>query len=66
MGVITMSLLQEATLNRLWTTYQTRFGHPPPIESAGFEEAISVLREELAEQTPKPFKVALAPFNYDA
>lgn len=44
-----MSLLQEATLERLWSKYESRFGAPPPIRNAGLDEAISLLREKLAE-----------------
>ena len=39
-----MSLLQQTVLDRLWTKYEHRFGHPPPIASATFEEAISEIR----------------------
>ena len=46
-----MSLLQEATLERLWSKYESRFGAPPPILNAGLDEAISLLREKLAETT---------------
>ncbi len=42
-----MSLLHEVTLERLWSNYETRFGAPPPISNAGFDEAISFLREQL-------------------
>lgn len=43
-----MTLLQEATLDRLWAKYEHRFGHPPPIDSADIEDAIALLRKELA------------------
>ncbi len=46
-----MSLLQAATLDRLWAKYELRFGHPPPIDSADFDEAIAILRKELAAQS---------------
>ncbi|MEX2614501.1 MAG: hypothetical protein WD767_00225 [Alphaproteobacteria bacterium] len=42
-----MSLMQETVLDRLWTKYEHRFGHPPPIASASFEEAISKIRMAL-------------------
>lgn len=42
-----MSLLHEVTLERLWSNYETRFGAPPPISNAGFDEAISLIREKL-------------------
>ena len=42
-----MSLLHEVTLERLWSNYETRFGAPPPISNAGFDEAISLIREQL-------------------
>jgi hypothetical protein len=51
-----MSLLQEATLDRLWAKYEHRFGHPPPIDSADFEEAIAIIRKELASQAPRTRK----------
>ena len=43
-----MSLLQETVLDRLWTKYEHRFGHPPPIASATFEEAIAEIRKARA------------------
>jgi len=46
-----MTLLQEATLDRLWAKYEHRFGHPPPIGSADFEDAIALIRKELAAST---------------
>lgn len=42
-----MSLLHEVTLERLWSKYENRFGAPPPISNAGFDEAISLIREQL-------------------
>lgn len=53
-----MSLLQEAVLDRLWTKYEHRFGHPPPIETAGFDEAIAILRKVLAEPQAQPSGMA--------
>ena len=44
-----MTLLQEATLDRLWAKYEHRFGHPPPIGSADIDDAIALLRKKLAE-----------------
>ncbi len=44
-----MTLLQEATLDRLWAKYEHRFGHPPPIGSADIDDAIAILRKELAK-----------------
>lgn len=44
-----MSLLQEAILERLWSRYESRFGAPPPISNADFDEAIALIREKLAE-----------------
>ena len=41
-----MTLLQEATLDRLWAKYEHRFGHPPPIGSADIDDAIAILRKE--------------------
>lgn len=52
-----MTLLQEATLDKLWAKYEHRFGHPPPIGSAGFEEAIALLRRELAADEPQAHKM---------
>ena len=46
-----MTLLQEATLDRLWAKYEHRFGHPPPIGSADIEDAIALIRKELAAST---------------
>ncbi len=43
-----MTLLQEATLDRLWAKYEHRFGHPPPIRSADIDDAIALIRQELA------------------
>lgn len=43
-----MTLLQEATLDRLWSKYEHRFGHPPPIGSADIDDAIALLRKELS------------------
>ena len=43
-----MTLLQEATLDRLWAKYEHRFGHPPPIGSADIDDSIALLRKELA------------------
>ncbi len=45
-----MSLMQENVLDRLWTKYEHRFGHPPPIASASFDDAIAAIR--LALDTP--------------
>lgn len=42
-----MSLLHEVTLERLWSKYESRFGAPPPITNAGFDEAISLIRDQL-------------------
>ena len=42
-----MSLLHEATVERLWSKYEARFGAPPPITNASFDEAISLMREQL-------------------
>lgn len=66
MGVINMDLLQEATLDRLWTKYESRFGHPPPIGVAGFEETIAVLRKGLAEHVPKPCETVSVPKTFGA
>ncbi len=44
-----MTLLQEATLDRMWAKNEHRFGHPPPIGSADINDAIALLRKELAE-----------------
>lgn len=44
-----MTLLQEATLDRLWAKYEHRFGRPPPIGSIDIDDAIALLRKELAE-----------------
>ncbi len=49
-----MSLLQETVLDRLWTKYEHRFGHPPPIASATFEEAIAEIRKALDAPAQKP------------
>lgn len=43
-----MSLLQEITLDRLWSHYRARFGHPPPIQSADIDQAIALIRRDLA------------------
>jgi hypothetical protein len=48
-----MTLLQEATLDRLWAKYEHRFGHPPPIGSADIEDAIALIRKELAAPAPQ-------------
>ena len=61
-----MTLLQEATLDRLWAKYEHRFGQPPPIESAGFDEAIAVLRKELAVKISKPRQTASKTPVFDA
>lgn len=42
-----MSLLHEVTLERLWSKYENRFGAPPPVTNASFDEAISLIREQL-------------------
>jgi hypothetical protein len=42
-----MSLMQEVVLDRLWSKYEHRFGHPPPITSASLDDAIAVLRRDL-------------------
>ena len=53
-----MSMMQEAVLDRLWTRYENRFGHPPPITSASFDDAIAAIRRALDEpgryQMPRP------------
>ena len=36
-------------MDRLWAKYEHRFGHPPPIGSADIDDAIALLRKELAE-----------------
>ena len=56
-----MSLLHEVTLERLWSNYETRFGAPPPISNAGFDEAISLIREQL----DKPSIEEDEPFGFD-
>lgn len=43
-----MDLLQATTLDRLWTKYENRFGRPPPIMSMAIDDAIALLRRELA------------------
>ncbi len=43
-------------MDRLWAKYEHRFGHPPPIGSVGFEEAIALLRKELADGEPRARK----------
>ena len=36
-------------MDRLWAKYEHRFGHPLPIGSADIDDAIALLRKELAE-----------------
>ena len=55
-----MSLLQEATLDRLWARYEREFGAPPPIQSATLDEAIAYLRNALeACRTRRPDRAAV-------
>ena len=55
-----MSLLQEATLDRLWARYERAFGAPPPIQSATIDEAIAYLRDALeARGTREPKRAAV-------
>lgn len=42
-----MSLLQEATLDRLWARYEREFRAPPPIQSATIDEVIAYPRDAL-------------------
>ncbi len=56
-----MSLLQEATLDRLWARYEREFGAPPPIQSATLDEAIAYLRDALeARRARRPERAAAA------
>ena len=56
-----MSLLQEATLDRLWARYEREFGAPPPIQSATIDEAIAYLRDTLeARGIREPMRAAVA------
>ena len=55
-----MSLLQKATLDRLWARYERAFGAPPPIQSATIDEAIAYLRDALdACRTREPRRAAV-------
>ena len=42
-----MSLLQEATLVRLWARYERVFRAPPPIQSVTIDETIAYLWDAL-------------------